>query len=505
MKTQIIYDDVDGNLIQIYDQPPHYAKELSLETAWHIDQPENIHYLQEEFIQSTSLHFHEKRLEIHYNPEANPLNLEQLRSLLAPNTQFYHWRFIRLAIDLCEHLKELHTAELPQPVIHPGRIAAINNRFILLPTLAGVMPPFDQLKSREDSCWLHFIAPEALRTRGNIVDMLFTADIYALGWTLYALALCDWQPHKIDNPLSFINTKVETSYRELPMEWPQDFPPLKPIINKMCAFFPEDRPTLEELSVIFKETLKQYMPDSIIQGLINEKQLDKASSCLQVLRDGQSSPLFAIPPQRLYKLEAQFHLAQSPPDYGQAIGCFQKVLTYEPNSIDIHIEIGQTYWNYHSHSQHLLLCAEAYETVGELTEWREDIVLRIMEVLSKLNNPSALVKITNRIPAHKRPKKVYSMRAESFMAIGHYMSCWLETFEFFKIYGSEDKMNNLAQKAASFIEPLDLLRWYYQVENKENISNAKISFSIVWQRNQNIEKAQQCLEEVLGKKFNQGG
>ena len=499
-------DDFEGNLIQPHDGITHYVKELSLETAFHTDLPENIQYLQEEFIQSADLHFDENRLDIHYKPGVQPLNLERLRSLLAANTPFYHWRFIKLAIDLCEHLKELHSADLPQQVIHPGRVAAMDKRFILLPTLARVMPPFDRLNNQDDVAWLHFIAPEILRTRGNDPGLFTSGDIYSLGRTLQALIMFDWQPPRLQDPFSFIKAVIETYNHEFPVEWSPDFLSFKPIIEKICAFFPEDRPTLDEVLEMFNEVLKEYNPGCIIHRLLTEKQLDQASSNLGILRESQSSPLFAIPPQSLYKLEAQFLLAQSPPDYGQAIGFYQKVLHHEPNNIGIHLEIAQTYFNYRLHPQHLFLCTEAYEKAGELAEWREDIVNRLMEVLSMLGNPAKTIQVTNRIPPHKRPGPVYLLRAQSFMAIGYHMSCWRETFGFFKIYGFDETMYNLAQKTASFIAPLDLLRWYYQVKNEENIpAGANISFSIVWQRNQNIEKAQQYLEKGSGKKINQGG
>jgi hypothetical protein len=499
---QIISHDLEGNLIQFNVQPPQYGKELSLETAWHIDRPEEMEYSAEESIQSVKLYFKEKRLLIHYKPSVEPLNLKQLHSLLLPGTSFSDWRFAKLAIDLCESLKDLHTAGLPQPVIHPGRIGRQNNRFIILPTLAGIMPSFEELKNREDTGWLHYIAPEVLRTRGNEVNRLPESDIYSLGRTLQALVSADWEPPVIDDPLAFIESVVESFKCEFPHEWLPDFLPFKPVISEMCAFFPEDRPSLDELSVKFKEIPIQYEPESSILQLINEKQLDQASSYLKALRENDSSCLFGFPRKKLYELNAKFHLAQSPPDYAKAIGQFQNVLTLEPDNVSIHLQIAQTYSNFQSHSQHLILSAASYERAAILTDWQEYIMNRLLEVLSRLNHPETILRVSAGIPWDRRPPASFFLRAESCIALEEYFACWNETAHYFEKYGFDVKMYGLAQKAAPFIEPLELLRWKHQVEHKENIPGVKISFSIVWERNGNMKMAKQCLEEGIGKKSN---
>jgi hypothetical protein len=499
VNKQIISYDLEGNLLQINEHPPQYGKELSLETAWHIDRPDDIQYLQEEFIQSTDLHFKEKRVVIYYKPSIAPLDLKQLRSLLLPDTPFYNWRLIKLAIDLCNSLKDLHNAGLPQLVVHPGRIGKQDDRFIILPTLAGVMPPFEELKNRGDTGWLHFIAPEVLRTRGNDVSWLPKGDIYSLGRTFQALVSSDWDPPVIDDPLFFIEGVVEAFTFDFPDEWPSGFLPLRSVVNEMCAFFPDDRPTLDEVSSRFKETLKQYDPGSLILQLINEKQLSRASSYLKALRKGGSSGLFAFPRQKIYELNAKFHLAQSPPDYGKAIGQFQNVLSLEPENVNIHLQIAETYFKFQSHPQHLPLCADAYERAGKLTDWQEDILNRLLEVLVQLNDPGTVLRITARIPWDKRPPAVFFLRAQSCIALEQYMGCWHEVSRFFETYGFDTRMYDLAQKAASFIEPLELLRWKYQVEHKENTPGIKISLSIVWARNGNITMAKQCLDEAIEK------
>jgi hypothetical protein len=499
---QIISHDFEGNLIQFNVQPPQYGKELSLETAWHIDRPEDMAYSVEESIQSVKLYFKEKRLLIYYKPSVEPLNLKQLHSLLLPGTSFSDWRFAKLAIDLCESLKDLHTAEMPQLVIHPGRIGKQDNRFIILPTLACIMPPFEELKNREDTGWLHYIAPEVLRTRGNEVNRLPKSDIYSLGRTLQAFVSANWEPPVIDDPLAFIESVVESFKCEFPPEWLPDFLPFKPVISEMCALFPEDRPSLDQLSVKFKEILNQYEPESSILRLINEKQLEPASSYLKVLREGGSSGLFACPRQKFYELSAKFHLAQSPPDYAKAIGQFQNVLTLEPDNVGIHLQIAQTYLNFRSHPQHLLLSAASYEKAAILTDWQEDIMTHLLEVLSRLNHPEMILRVTARIPWDRRPPASFFLRAESCIALEEYFASWNETANYFKKYGFDIKIYGLAQKAASFIEPLELLRWKHQVKHTEDIPGVKISFSIVWERNGNMEMAKQCMEEGIGKKSN---
>lgn len=499
---QIIGHDLEGNLIQYNVQPPQYGKELSLETAWHIDRPEDIEHLLEESIQSVKLYFKEKRLLIYYKPSVEPLNLKQLHSLLLLGTSFSNWRFAKLANDLCENLKDLHTAELPQLVIHPGRIGKQNNRFIILPTLAGIMPPFEELKNLENTGWLHYIAPEVLRTRGNEVSRLHKGDIYSLGRTLQALVSVGWEPPDIDDPLAFIESVVESFKCEFPHEWLPDFLPFKPVINEMCSFYPEDRPYLDQLSVKFKEILNQYKPESSILQLINEKQLEPASLYLKALREGGSSGLFSSPRQKFYELSAKFHLAQSPPDYAKAIGQFQNVLTLEPNNVSIHLQIAQTYLNFRSHPQHLLLSAASYEKAAILTDWQEDVMTHLLEVLSRLNQPEIILRVTARIPWDRRPPASFFLRAESCIALEKYFACWNETAHYFEKYGFDVNMYGLAQKAASFIEPLELLRWKHQVKHKEDIPGVKISFSIVWERNGNMGMAKQCLEEGIGNKSN---
>ncbi|MGC9356353.1 MAG: hypothetical protein ACP5GX_00715 [Anaerolineae bacterium] len=487
MRTErVITRDLDGELIEVSDgEGVHYVKRLSLEVAWHTNAPEDLAYWLEPLVTEVDEAWSQRKLLIHYNPFLKPLSRSQLQTILRPESPLAGWRLAHLAADLCRWLERFHTADYPQAVIHPRRVGLLDGRFVLLPTLAGIMSPLSKSLSGSIRSWLPFIAPEILRTRAKSPALLPAGDVYALGRMLQALAAPERTEVLPDDPYEAAEQIVETSAASIPFEWPEGFDEIAEVVETMVDLSPEARPTAAELATTFHALVGQLDPERVIQALIEERDLGEAQAHLEALNASQGEGAFAFPHSKLHLLQADVALAQSPPDFTRAIDELEKAKGFEPKNPAIHQRIGRTYRDYTEHSQHLLLADYAYQKAALLSGWRGDIVEEWVEILQQ-STSERLLERTRAIPWEKRPAVVFARRAAALLEKGNYHGSWHECVDYFSQFGFSQSVYGTARLAASHIPPVELLIW---MRERQNIEKLPAVQAIVWERNGQPEKA----------------
>ena len=183
-----IRPDLEGELWYLADGVVgRVAKRLSMGVAWHVVDPEDLTNVDEAVVESVVVDTAEQVFYLHYRPTVEALDWSTVRQVLQLKSPLAAWRAARLMRDLCASLKTLHDGEIPQLVVHPERLGQAEGRFVILPTLPRVLPPLPETCSPDALVWLSCVAPEVLRTRGIVKELLFAGDIYALGRMLHLL------------------------------------------------------------------------------------------------------------------------------------------------------------------------------------------------------------------------------------------------------------------------------------------------------------------------------
>ncbi len=284
MGNTLIRRDIDGELFQLWDRPPvHYGKCLPTSVAWQIFDPQDLDNVSGSAVAAVNTNLAEDCYCIHYQATLDPLNLSALRTLLPVEGAFATWRAAKLAADLCRDLKLLHEEGIPQFVIHPERVGRWQDRFALLPTLAGILPTLTELPSNALGGWLHFVAPEVLRTRGMNKELLSAGDIYSLGRLVAALTLSTWEPETAADQLTLAEQRVELSTDELtkmleePSASDRERASLLSLLKRMCALLPEERPSLDEAVAGLDKILQSASPATRLPELIKRGENDLAA------------------------------------------------------------------------------------------------------------------------------------------------------------------------------------------------------------------------------------
>jgi hypothetical protein len=478
--------DLDGELIEVSDREgTHIGKWLSLDVAWHTNAPEDLAYWLKGLVTEVEEDWSERALLIHYVPFLKPLSRSQLQALVRPKSPLAGWRLAQLAADLCNWLERCHTADFPQAVVHPRRVGLLDGRFVLLPTLAGILPPLSELLTDGAALWLPFIAPEVLRTRGKNPALLPAGDVYALGNLLQAIALPDRVEGLPNDPYKAAEKVVEEGVTARLTDWPAELGKIGAVAETMMSLDPAMRPTATDAAATFRALVGQLDPERVIRTLINERALAKAEAHLETLDASQTEGVFAFPPAKRHLLRADLALAQSAPDFTQAIDQLKKAESFEPRNPLIHQRIGRTYRDYADHAQHLLLADHAYQRAAVLSEWRTDVIEEWIEVLQQRGSRQLLDR-TQSIPWEKRPAVVFARRAAALLQQENHHGAWHECVDYFSQFGFNQSVYETAKLAASHIPPSELLMWMVE---RQNIDKLPAVQAIVWERNDEPDKA----------------
>jgi len=295
-----IRPDLEGELLLLAEGAvAHYAKRLSLDVAWHVFDVQDVAHVADAVVASVTTDAAERAFYLHYRPAIEPLDWSILRQVLRLNSPGAAWRAARLTLDLCVSLKTLHDEDIPQLVMHPERLGQADGRFVILPTLAGVLSPLPQVcASPVAGSWLHCVAPEVLRTRGLAREFLKAGDVYALGRMLSLLCASAWRPDLPGDVLKLAEQRVERPDLDPWPEPPAGFTELQQLWRRVCVLVPGQRPNLDDWLTEVRSLEARLSPEHEFAGLLERNQLPEAE---RVWRDLAEAPgVFSLPPSTLH-------------------------------------------------------------------------------------------------------------------------------------------------------------------------------------------------------------
>lgn len=491
---QLVRSDLEGDLLTVSreQQPPGYVKRLRLDTAWHVSDFRDLQGV-DSIVATVSEFFERNCLLIEYQTQVIPLDEARLRALLAITQPLAAWRFGRLAADLSRSLAACHAAGVPQLLVHPERVAVLERRFALLPTFAGVLPPLSDWLAGPGESWLAFIAPEVLRTRGITQQILQKGDVYALGRLLARLVAPAAESIQ-GNAFALAEALVEQpALAFIPAGGPEELTVYHPLIARMCAFDPDERPTAREAAQELQFLAQQADPATQVSEQIDAHRLPVARAMLGQLQTDQDQPGLYYPQAETYLLCARAALAENPPSYSKAIEYYSKALQFEPRRSEIHMQLARAYLQHSDHPQHRQFAHRSYDLAVKSSGWRSDLLDEWMRVL-RIDPPDRLLKLTEDIPWERRTAEVFIGRAVSYEALGDPISAWSECVIFFQRSGYEPRVYAVAEATAQQLDPLWLINWLYTAPGAEKLHPAA---AIVWMRNGNTLHAAQHLALAL--------
>jgi len=494
MSGSLVKLDIEGQLVQFASPSPlHYGKRLSTKTAWHVFEPRDLETVAGTPVQAVRTNAAEAVHEIHYHPTLTRLPLAGLRELLRLEAPLATWRVTKLALDLAADLKALHDEEIPQLIIHPERIGQLGDRFALLPTLAGVLPPLADAPPNKVAGWLHFIAPEVLRTRGTNRQLMFAGDVYALGRTLEALCLLDWEPDVTTDWFTLAERCVETCETSPLGALPAELSELRDITTRMTALLPAARPTLDVAQAELAALARRVGPAEHLGALLAAGRKDEFELGLNELTEMDRVGVFGSWGRTARLCAADLALAQTPPDCPRAITELHRAESYEIYELDVQQRLAKAYQLHTDQSDHLLRSSDAYALAASLSGWAVNILEDWMPVLWKLNQPDIVLDLTQAIPIEKRTRGIVTLRAQCWEQKKAYLDAWCEIAISFASIPFDAGLYELARRIAQLNDSLTLVKWMTPYRNKPAYAAPE---SLVWEMNGNRELADLKLSEA---------
>lgn len=493
MNWSLIRRDIEGELVRVGDEPPHPCKRLPTGVAWQMFDPQDLEAAVAGLVSSVETDDEGPAYVIHYRGEVSPLDLPRLRELLRPEGRFALWRAAELAHALCGDLRALHDEGLPQLLVHPERVGLAAGRFALLPTYAGVLPPLPDAPANAVAGWMHFIAPEVLRTRGVDKELMFAGDLYSLGRTLEAACLPNWLPDAETELLELAESRVESPESSSLGELPPPVAPLRGLLDRMTALLPHERPGLESVVTELARLRDEADPEACVRGLLAGGRLSEAEACLPELEEMGGAGVYGAWRRTAHILAADIALAKSPPDCPRAIVELGRAESPGFYELDVQRRLGRAYALFTAQSDHLQRSCEAYERAAALSGWDAGVLDEWVAVLWQSGEPEAALKATQAVPAEKRTLGIFLLRAHSWEQRGAYLYAWHEIAAGLGLVCFDPSLYEQARRIASRNDPLDLVRWMTPYRDRPDFAAPE---SLVWEMNGNLELARLKLAEA---------
>jgi hypothetical protein len=446
--------DIDGEWIRIETAPAHYCKRLSTETAWHVYDPTTLREVASKLVTNVDLQLSSNELIVHYSSCLDPCGLEELRGLLNPGGPLSVWRAATVARNLTHCLSGLHELDLPQMLIHPGRIGRVADALVLVPTLPGALPPLAVVLPGNTAGWIHYIAPEILRTRALDRELLFRGDIYSLGRTL--AALCVTFPAEVpSDPFALALQRVETAPESVLGELPPALRDLQRLIGRMCAVLPEQRPELAEIITELDSIIEVHAPEQI--------SIQTAPGFLEDFRDAVAANIFHVTDRRRHIVIADAVMRQQPPDCGRAVLELEEAESANAYEPDVQLRLGRVYAVFTNVASNLVRSAEAYERAARLSGWEPSMIAEWLSVLSEIRDDAKLLALTKRVPSAKRPAKLVERRVVAHQNAGNFLQAWYEVADYLAQPEAEPGLKETALAVARQTSPEALGSWLVKV------------------------------------------
>jgi hypothetical protein len=538
--------DIEGNLYAGGDPPrQQFEKRLPLGKPWNVDIPGGLHCLAaaDSVVSAVETSNDQGVQTICYDASLELLNLNSLRELLYVEGPLAAWRVSKLAVDLVKHLTLLHDEGIPQLVIHPERIARRLDRFVLLPTLPNVLPSLSELPSNQIAGWLHFVAPEILRTRGRKHEALYAGDIYSLGRMLELLCQPDWQPDLNGNGLMLIERQVECCHRNARLALAEPLVPLARIIAEMCSVDPEKRPTTTALAKAFDDLRSRQSPMVRIGELLAKGRVNEAERCVADFEAANRVDVFGRWDRDVHLMKSDVFLAIRPPKCREALNELAQAESSEYYEVDVRHRMGRAYELYTDAPDHLRQSSDHYRQAAifriytlttELREeqdsyrerhhgatsdeqlqaaltrleaerretWQNDLLDRILgdwaRVLDRFEDPTEVLNVTDVIEIRDRNRQLVEARTNAWLRRREiFLDAWIESTIALARFGYDTNLFNLVkrigQRIAEQLDPLDLMRWMQDHLDKEEFAAA---IAIAWDVNGNEDEARKWEEKA---------
>lgn len=494
MTRTSIRTDVEGDLVRLSDGPhEQIGKALPRDIAWQVFEPTDLENVIGSVVESIATDARTGTYLIRYEPGVEPLDLYSLRELLGLDGILLAWRVARLAHDLCTDLRGLHAEGIPQLLVHPERVGWKKGRFVLLPTMACVLPPLSRLPANEIAGWLHYIAPEVLRTRGMARELLPCGDVFSLGSLMLALVARHWDPLDYADPLALAEYRVENQDVERPGRGPEALGELQSLFARWCAPVPADRMGLDEAIATLDSLVERLAPERHFSGLVAGGRTDQAERCLREMEQSQAAGFVVCPARTFHLLHSDLALARTPPDCRVAMTHLNVAESAEHYDADVRLRMGRAYALWAEQSGHLANSSESYARAGSLLGWPGYLLDEWLEVLRRLGD-EAILHDTCVVPAPARPRALVSLRADCLVRSGDAFAAWCEIAPCFVRSAFDQQWFDKALAVARRNDPIDLMMWMRP--HRETPGGMAAAVSIVWEVNGNAEYAQQHLRQA---------
>jgi hypothetical protein len=491
MTNVLVRQDIDGKLYHCPSEPPgHYAKALSTDVAWHVYEPVDLQDAADGVVQSVATNLGEGLHWINYRPDVEPMQLLDLRELLHSDGPLALWRATRIALKLGKDLRALHEADIYQLLLHPGRVGRLKNQLVLMPTLAGALPPLSEIVPSPGEGWLHYIAPEVLRTRAMQRSLLAGGDVYSLGRLIEAMCVSASVDGATLSPFELARRRVELLDRDPFGQWSASFAPLGELIRAMCAPLPADRPSLDDAIGILEGLASEHAPENVFAGLQRQHAFEQARDCYRDLSEAYGDRVFDVTSRSLHLMAADVALMQSPPDCALAVEELQEAESLNVYEADVQYRLGRAYALWSALPQNLQLSSEAYRRAAGLSGWKPAILEEWTSVL-RSDSPTSALRQTDDVPPPARPRPLVELRARCLEVLGDHEAAWDEVAFAFPSLGFSQELFEFAQHVGKNVPPDALISWLYRNEEQSGLEAPK---AIVWHFNGNPELAEYCLE-----------
>ena len=492
MTPSVIRGDVEGELVRLPGSgPDQFGKRLPLDVAWQVFDPHDLENVPDSAVQAVVAETATRCYLVRYHQGVVPLDLDRLRELLGPAGPLAPWRLARLAHDLCGDLRALHAEGIPQLLVHPERIGCWAGRFVLLPTLAGVLPPLSRLPTNQLAGWLHYVAPEVLRTRGTAAEMLPAGDVFSLGYLLQALCVPDWGPLDHADTLALAEHRVEGMEPDCPGRAAKGFEALQALFGRLAAPLPEDRLGLDDALKALAGLLEERSAERLVAGHLAAGRPDLADACLRDLDRCLKAGVFGCSARAGHLLRADVALTRAPPDCRVAMTHLNAAESPEGYEADVRQRMARAYALWTDLPQHLEFASEAYRVASALSGYRADLVDEWVELLRRFSDTGAVLAATARVPENLRTPRLVMLRTACLLRRGFPWEAWNEIAPCFARTAFDPTLFELARTVALKNDPMELLLWMRPY--RDDPGGLAAALAIVWEVNGNAADAARWL------------
>lgn len=467
MQNTVEYADVEGKLVEVAKGgQSHLAKRLSTAMAWQVFDVQDLTNVADAVVTSVTTDLGAGYFDLHYRPGIEIFRGLRLRDDLRLESELGPWLAAGLAHDLARSLKSLHIEDVPQLVLHPERVGRIAGQFVLLPTVAGILPPLSQLRSNEVGGWLHYVAPETLRTRATDKSLLLSGDVYSWGRMLWLLCAPSWRPDLTANPQRLAEQRVEQADRESLPPLPAGFKSLADIWSRAMALGPSHRPSLDELLTQLAKVRDDLAPELRFAQLLREGKVAAAEQLAGELEQVHRAGIRAVPERVLHLMAADLHLARSPPDPGRAIMELDLAESPERYEADVQERLARAYRQFTANPQHLSQSSKAYERAANFGGWKPEVLDEWVGVLQQMGDFEHAQAMLSRIPNVFHTRKVSVLLIECLLRKQEYLEAWREVAALFPGQPFDEGLFELARTIAERNDPGELLVWSLVFRNE---------------------------------------